>query len=413
MNKKNITLAIIIVLIIAAIIYIDGMKARPSATGSGGPAQAINLGVAPASSTIGTGPVNFSVNGATATSTGAALLALEAADKKAGYSPAIEIADPTGFVNASSSFRLAPLIGKKVILLDFWTYSCINCIRTLPYLTSWYGKYQGSGLEVVGIHTPEFDFEKNIANVQAAVTQYGIQYPVVLDSDYGTWQAYGNLYWPHEYLIDMAGYIVHDQIGEGNYAETEAEIQKLLTQRAQILGLPTSTIPTGSVDVTNTTPTGAMSPETYFGAERNEYLANGTQSATGVQSFTEPATTSLAANALYLGGSWDIESQYAQTPSSVSAASPDEIEYNYQAKGVYFVAGSANGSPIQVEVLRDGAPIPQSIAGSDIFYQNGKSYVNITGNRLYRIISDTTYGDHVLQFIISAPGLQAYTFTFG
>ena len=164
------------------------------------------------------------------------LAALAAADKQAGYPPAIEIADPTGFINASSSFRLANLIGKDVILLDFWTYSCINCIRTIPYLNAWYQRYHDQGLEIVGIHTPEFDFEKDISNVQAAIMKFGIQYPVVLDSNYGTWTAYGNLYWPHEYLIDMAGYIVHDQIGEGNYSETEQEIQKLLAERSAILG---------------------------------------------------------------------------------------------------------------------------------------------------------------------------------
>ena len=180
----------------------------------------------------------------------AELAQLAAADKAAGDQPAVEIADPTGFINTSSTFTLSSLIGKKPILLDFWTYSCINCVRTIPYLDAWYQKYAGSGLEIVGIHTPEFDFEKNIANVQNAVTQYGIKYPVVLDSDQGTWNAYNNLYWPNEYLIDMAGYIVHEQVGEGNYSETEAAIQKVLQQRATILGLDPGAIPTGTIDMT-------------------------------------------------------------------------------------------------------------------------------------------------------------------
>ena len=129
------------------------------------------------------------------------------ADKAAGDQPAIEIADPTGFINVAPGFKLSSIIGQKVILLDFWTYSCINCVRTIPYLNAWYQKYASSGLEIVGIHTPEFDFEKNITNVQNAVAEYGIHYPVILDSNQGTWNAYNNLYWPHEYLIDMAGYI--------------------------------------------------------------------------------------------------------------------------------------------------------------------------------------------------------------
>ena len=128
------------------------------------------------------------------------------------------------------------------------------------------------GLEIVGIHTPEFDFEKNITNVQNAVAQYGIHYPVVLDSNYGTWNAYNNLYWPHEYLIDMAGYIVHDQVGEGNYGETEAEIQKLLNSARRSSGMDPSTIPTSTVTIAPSNLNEIQSPETYFGAARNSSL---------------------------------------------------------------------------------------------------------------------------------------------
>ena len=156
-----------------------------------------------------------------------------------------------------------------------------------------------------------------------------------------------------------------------------------------------------------------MSSETYFGAARNEYLGNGAQGAVGTQTLVTSASLTLSANTLYLDGAWNIESQYAQTPANVASGTPDTIEYQYQAKGVYFVAGSANGSPVTIEVLRDGEPIPQSAAGSDVFYQNGKSYVTITGNRLYRIIDDAASETHTLEFIVTTPGLQAYTFTFG
>ncbi len=401
MDKKNFGLLVAVVLIVGTIWYLESMKVRPGATGSSASSQAINV-----SSTANSSATNL---GATTT-----LAALATADRAAGYSPAIEIAGPTGFINASSSFRLANLIGKDVVLLDFWTYSCINCIRTLPYLTAWYGRYHDQGLEIVGIHTPEFDFEKNYANVQAAVQKFGINYPVVLDSNYGTWTAYGNLYWPHEYLIDLAGYIVHDQIGEGNYDETEAEIQKLLAERSAILGAPMGPMPTSSVFVASSTIAGgAISPETYFGAARNQYLGNGTQGETGTQSFSAPLVT--VPNTLYLAGAWDIVSEYAETPASTGngAATSSQIYYRYQAKGVYFVAGSANGTPIDIEVLRDGQPIDRAVAGADIFYENGKSYVRVSGNRLYRIIDDAAPGNHLLEFIISSPGLQAYTFTFG
>ena len=246
-TSRKIIFAVLIVLVAGSIWYLESMKAHP--TGSG-VIQQINIPPSgpifePATSTVGlsSSSVPEQTDVATATpptiptvtpgnmplpaNSPAVLTALQSlakTDQASDFDPAREIQDPTGFVNASSSFRLANLIGHDVILLDFWTYSCINCIRTLPYLTAWYGKYKDYGLVVVGIHTPEFDFEKNIANVEAAATQYGIKYPIVLDSNYGTWDAYGNLYWPHEYLIDMAGYIVHDQVGEGNYAETESKI---------------------------------------------------------------------------------------------------------------------------------------------------------------------------------------------
>jgi len=417
MKKKLIFIAVII-LIVGAIWYIDSLKVRQ---GAGGAPQTISID-AGAGDTSDTSDTSGQVTSTPSSSASApvvsspnvtkALDALAASDKAAGYLPAVEIADPTGFINASSSFRLADFIGKKVILVDFWTYSCINCIRTLPYLTGWYSRYANAGLEIVGIHTPEFDFEKNINNVQAAVQKFGIHYPVILDSNYGTWNAYANQYWPHEYLIDLAGYVVHDQIGEGNYDETEMTIQKLLAERDSILGTQMPTVPTSTITVASSTLVGgAMSPETYFGAERNQYLGNGTPGQAGVQSFTFPGTTS--ADELYLSGSWNIESQFAETPATTSATAPAKAEYEYVAKGIYWVAGSATGAPIDVEVLRDGKPVDPSVAGADIFYKNGLSYIEVTGNRLYRLIDDTAPGDHVIELITSAPGLDAYTFTFG
>ena len=329
---------------------------------------------------------------------------LASADKAAGDQPAIEIADPTGFINVAPGFKLSSIIGQKVILLDFWTYSCINCVRTIPYLNAWYQKYAASGLEIVGIHTPEFDFEKDITNVQNAVAEYGIHYPVVLDSNYGTWNAYNNLYWPHEYLIDMAGYIVHDQVGEGNYGETEAEIQKLLTQRAQILGLDPSTIPTSTVNITPSNLNEIQSPETYFGAERNSLLENGTMMTNGNQTLTAPTASTIQPNQLYLGGTWDFEDQYA---TNVDAGAT--ITYKYDAGNVYMVAaGAASGTT--VEVMQDGAPISAADAGTDV--HNGA--VVISGNRLYNLVKNADGGgEHTLQLIVETPGLQAFTFTFG
>ena len=323
------------------------------------------------------------------------------AEKATKYSRAKELTDTQGFINAEA-FKLSDLVGKKVILLDFWTYSCINCQRTIPYLKQWHDKYKDKGLVIVGVHTPEFDFEKKYDNVARAVKDAGITYPVVLDSNYGTWNAYQNQYWPREYLIDIDGYVVHDHIGEGGYDETEKLIQNALQERAQVLGEHISDdMP---ISVPHQDDIAAASPETYFGSGRNQYLGNGRQGTSGEQNFSEPVN--ISSNTLYLGGLWNIHGEFAESTGQTS------ILYRYLAKRLYFVAGSAN-KPIEVEVLIDNKPIDVSLKGSDIFYKDGKSFVKIQENRLYRIIEGTQKTEHTIKFIILESGLQVFTFTFG
>ncbi len=232
---------------------------------------------------------------------------------------------------------------RKVVLIDFWTYSCINCQRTLPYLKAWYDKYHDQGLEIISIHTPEFAFEKVQSNVEAAVKNFGLKYPVVLDNDLGTWTAFGNSYWPRKYLIDIDGYIVYDHAGEGDYAEMEHAIQEALRERAQALGEQMS-VPSNTVQVqaTQVDPRRLGSPETYFGASRNQYLANGTRGRTGTQTFKAPAKYGL--NQLYLGGTWDIQNEFARSQKD------GKIFYHFKAKNVYFVARSAGGATIRVMI---------------------------------------------------------------
>ena len=386
-NKTG--LAIAIILIVVAIWYLQSLEAYPAPQANVGPAQTIGLSeTSTASSVLGS-----------STSVADAIQMIAQNDQRAGYQPAIEITDPTGFVNVSSTFRLKDLIGKKVILLDFWTYSCINCIRTLPYLTAWYQKYKDAGIEIVGIHTPEFDFEKDINNVEAATQKFGIQYPVVLDSNYGTWNAYGNMYWPHEYLIDLAGYIVHDHVGEGSYDETEALIQKLLQERALALG-NAAVMPTSTVSIAPDNLLDIGSPETYFGAARNQYLANGVMGQAGTQTLTEPS--SVTTNALYLTGTWNFANEYA---TSVNAGA--KIIYRYQSAKVFFVASAP--TPVSIQVLQDGKPVGNA-AGSDV--KNG--VLTVEQSRLYSVIVNPDgAGNHTLELIIQSPGLQSFTFTFG
>jgi len=311
----------------------------------------------------------------------------------------VEIESPAGFVN-TDSITIGELVGKKVILVDFMTYSCINCQRTFPYLVAWYDKYKDEGLEIVGIHTPEFAFEKDIDNVRKAMREHGITYPVVLDNDYATWRAYGNQYWPRKYLIDIEGNIVYDHIGEGAYVETEQKIQELLAERAQKLGEAAPSDVSIAAAGMPEAKTYAQSPETYFGSLRNEFLVGGKRFVAGVQSFTLP--NSFVRNALYLGGTWDIQPEYAESEGASS------IVFRYSAQDVYFVASA--DMPVSVEIYQDGNLVPVISRGADV---GANGTVTIQDERLYKLIHNQGGEEHTLEIRVKGKGLKAFTFTFG
>lgn len=304
-------------------------------------------------------------------------------EKGKRYPIAKEITTPDGFINTDGKpITIGEFTGKKVVLLDIWTYSCINCQRTTPYLNAWYEKYKDKGLVIIGLHTPEFEFEKVYENVLAATKKLGIKYPVVLDNDYSTWNAYQNRFWPRKYLIDIDGYVVYDHIGEGAYEETEQKIQEALKERMAVLGEGVM------IDeaLTKETSTGSdvRSPEVYFGSTR------------------EPREKSF----LFPSDGWSITQEFAQNVSSDAS-----IMYRYTAKDVFFVAES--DTEIVVEVLRDGKPLGPE-AGSDIVkISNGKTVLKIKESGLYKIIQDDQSGTHTLELKIQKPGLKAFTFTFG
>ena len=341
-------------------------------------------------------------------------------EKAKRFSVAKEITTPDGFINTDGKpVTIGEFIGKKVVLLDIWTYSCINCQRTTPYLNAWYKKYKDKGLEIIGLHTPEFEFEKDYQNVLAATKSMGIKYPVVLDNDYSTWNAYENRFWPRKYLIDIDGYVVYDHIGEGAYEETEQKIQELLEERMTRLNLQEEIAkdtyrPTDTIATDFSKP---RSPEIYFGAARNERLGNGEAGKSGIQNLAAPA--SVKANTLYLAGEWDFRGEFAEningsSPSTGSTSSPQassgpwKIIFRYQGKTVYFVAGASD--TVSIKILRDGAPIGKA-RGKDV---GDGSTVTVKEERLYTIVDDPTgYGEHTLELIIENPGLQAFTFTFG
>lgn len=311
-------------------------------------------------------------------------------EKEKEYPIAKEITTPDGFIN-TDTISVGEFVGKKIVLVDFWTYSCINCQRTIPYLNAWYEKYKDKGLVIVGVHTPEFEFEKEYANVLAAVKKFNIKYPVVLDNDFSTWTAYGNRYWPRKYLIDIDGYIVYDHIGEGAYAETEKRIQELLEERKIALGISEEiskdvSRPKGISDVDFSAP---RSPEIYFGAARNTYLGSGRAHTVGVQLFDTPPN--IKTNVLYLVGHWDVQAEFAENKNDQA-----KIIFRYQAKDVYFVAGGDIGT--RIKIIKDGTFLGEQIVGE---------------HTLYHVIQDSAHGEHTLEIIIGQPGLRAFTFTFG
>ncbi len=311
--------------------------------------------------------------------------------KSVKYPKAPEIARPSGFLNTDGApVTLGQFKGEKVVLVDFWTYSCINCIRTTPYLNAWYEKYKDQGLEIVSIHTPEFAFERVLNNVQKATASMGIKYPVVLDNDYATWSAFKNQYWPRKYLIDIDGFIVYDHAGEGEYDVTEREIQKALDERARVRG-EQATVSSDVVtpnDVVEVDFRKVGSPETYFGSARNEDLGNGVPGRAGVQQLEVPEN--ITRNKLYLAGTWDIQEEYAETRGKGS------ILYKYKAKNVYLVMSAA--TPQQVEVLIDG--------------QVSKT-ISVSEHTLYIIAEGDAYEEHTLEIRIPETGLEVYAFTFG
>lgn len=309
-----------------------------------------------------------------------------------------EIVSPSGFVN-SEPFKLADIVGKKVILLDFMTYSCINCQRTFPYLNAWYQKYKDEGLEIVGIHTPEFSFEKNIDNVRKAALQFELKFPLVLDNEYAIWNAYGNQYWPRKYLIDINGNVVYDHIGEGSYDGTEAKIVELLKERAEKLGTRVS-------DVGVSVPSYAIyakSPETYFGAFRNERFGNGAPFTESTGTFEIPEK--LSKDIYYLGGEWDIKREYSENTDSDA-----KLVFKFDAKEVYLVAeAAAGGSSRDVEIYVDGSMITDNMAGKDA--KLGKAAIG--ESRLYHLISLPNPGEHTLEIRFKNPNTRIYAFTFG
>jgi cytochrome c biogenesis protein CcdA len=293
------------------------------------------------------------------------------------YGPAPPFASVDAWLN-TKPLTLRQLRG-KVVLVDFWTYSCINCLRTLPYLKAWYRTYAKDGLVIVGVHTPEFAFEHVLSNVRRATHDLGIRYPVALDNEYGTWNNWQNQYWPAEYLIDRSGHVREGHFGEGDYGQTERHIRTLLAERTVRLPKPT--------DMADHTPTGAITPETYLGYERLDLVRYRGQRVRQGEDMLYLPPAQLAQDEYAYGGVARVESQ------RLIAVRDTSIRLHFHARAVYIVLGG-HGT---VRTLVDGKPY-----GS----------FRVTQDRLYTAVSYPGIQDRLLELRLSA-GVEAYSFTFG
>ena len=309
-------------------------------------------------------------------------------------SPAADFTGGTDWLNPAVPITLASLKG-KVVLVDFWTYTCINCIRTLPHVAAWYSKYHEYGLDVIGVHSPEFAFEQDKNNVLAAIARFNIKYPVVQDNKLNIWNAYNNQYWPAEYLIDANGIVRRADFGEGQYGQMEKAIQSLLISSG-------SKVPSSLTGVADKTPTTKLTPETYFGSNRDQFAYPNPINSDGKMTFSNQQ--SLPSDQFSFGGTWDIHGDFVQASKGAS------IRENFNASHVYMILKPrSQGITDHVQVSLDGLPLNGKLAGADV----KNSSISVDSDRLYEIYNSSALGHGLLTFTFEDPGTQAFTFTFG
>ncbi len=304
--------------------------------------------------------------------------------------PAPELTGIDHWLN-SQPLTLASLRG-KVVLIDFWTYSCINCIRTLPYVESWYQKYEADGFVVIGVHTPEFAFEHDTANVQSAIQRFGITYPVAQDNEFATWNAYSNVYWPADYLIDANGNLRHVHYGEGGYIQTEDEIRALLEEagRSALPAVTTTDAPPPFVT--------GETPETYLGTKRGSAFADHERVPSGSGQYTFPKI--LPPDQWALSGGFDFQPEYV-----VAGSAGDQLELSFYARDVYLVMES--DTPAQTHIAVTGATAGPS---PDV---RADGAMAVGPARLYHLVHLDSPARATVTITFDSPGIRAYAFTFG
>ncbi|GAC1327944.1 MAG: hypothetical protein NVSMB17_02710 [Candidatus Dormibacteria bacterium] len=293
----------------------------------------------------------------------------------------------------------------KVVLIDFWTYSCINCQRTFPYLREWHRTYASQGLVIVGVHSPEFEFEKDVGNVRAAIKHYGVEWPVAVDPAMATWNAWNNQYWPAEYLVDKKGNVVHSHFGEGEYDRTEALIRDLLKEGGQSVGPAAS----ASIDPGLTADSQNQTAELYASAARTYDIP--APVANTVHNYVDPGGPRQN-NKIYWNGSWNIGTEFAEHARD-SPPGQDFFLVAYQARQVHVVAEGAGGSR-RAYLTLDGADLKPADAGPEVMFDpEGHAYVDFGRSDLYTLVKRADFGRHELRVSPVSPGMRLFSFTFG
>ena len=342
-------------------------------------------------------------------------------------SPAPELTGIASWIG-SDPVTLASLQG-KIVLIDFWTYSCINCIRTLPFILEWQEKYEPLGLRIIGVHTPEFDFEKDAENVSAAVERFGIDYPVALDNDRETWDAFGVTAWPAKYLIDAEGVIRYAEVGEGGYVAMEQTIRHWFGQA----GVDVSSVPFEPEDyhldpeIDRAGRVGdreqARTREIYAGYQRNlpfhrfpppdpwvlyEQFYEGLDTDVSFEDVPEHENQHL-----YIQGLWHVGPE-SLTHARATYDFEDYLAIKYNAKTVNAVLGHDGGAPYRIRITLDGIPLSPDDADSDVRFDDmGNSYLHVDEARMYRLIRTNEYEQHELQLSSNSDRFELFTFTFG
>lgn len=302
--------------------------------------------------------------------------------------------------------RMADLRGKPV-LIDFWDYTCVNCLRTLPYVKEWHRRYREHGLTVIGVHAPEFSFARDSGNVQRAVREHAIDYPVVLDNEYAIWQAWANRYWPAKYLVDGNGYLRYYHFGEGAYGETEEAIQFLLREATPDLLLPGTMAPLREEDAPGAV-CYRVSPELYLGYARGSIGNTANVKPDAASTYRDPGKH--VAGHAYLDGDWLLSGEFLARPAG--AAGTSRLVVPYMAKEVNCVIHPpAYGGQAVFNVLQDGGPLAPEDAGADV--QTGAtSIMTIDAPRMYRIVNNREIDAHELTLETTSDGVALYAFTF-